>query len=165
MLLALAGRGRPTKEFGVPLKATLRPKEVLKATKQKRKAPHVRHAVPPKRRKSGSNQDKSHPVFDKARVNDYIPDSAEVIENSSLENDLEKSAKSRHFATQTDVSNHELSYKVVNKDGMSYDGNTLQRICGGSGTSNLWLVKLLPCSPSSLAFIHFPPSIPGSRRW
>ncbi|PFX23412.1 putative uncharacterized protein, chloroplastic [Stylophora pistillata] len=107
------GEAGPTKEFGVPLKATLKPKEVLKATKRKRKAPHVRHAVPSKRSKSGSNQDKSHPVFDKARVNDYIPDSAEVIENSSLENDLEKSAKSRDFATQTDVSNHELSYKVV----------------------------------------------------
>ena len=96
----------------MPLKATLKPKEVLKATKPKRKAPLARHAVPSKRRKSGSNQDKSHPVVDEAHVNDYVSDSAEVIENSRLENDQEKSAKSRDFATQTDVSKHELSYKL-----------------------------------------------------
>ena len=95
------GEAGPTKEFDVPLKATLKPKEVLKATKPKRKAPLARHAVPSKRRKSGSNQDKSHPVVDEAHVNDYVSDSAEVIENSRLENDQEKSAKSRDFATQT----------------------------------------------------------------
>ena len=152
------GEAGPTKEFDVPLKATLKPKEVLKATKPKRKAPLARHAVPSKRRKSGSNQDKSHPVVDEAHVNDYVSDSAEVIENSRLENDQEKSAKSRDFATQT-------MWPSLNKDGMSYDGNTLQFFCGGSGTSDLWSVKLLPCSRSSLAFNHFPPSIPGSRRW
>ena len=64
----------------MPLKATLKPKEVLKATKPKRKAPLARHAVPSKRRKSGSNQDKSHPVVDEVHVNDYVSDSAEVIE-------------------------------------------------------------------------------------
>ena len=95
------GEAGPTKEFDVPLKATLKPKEVLKATKPKRKAPLARHAVPSKRRKSGSNQDKSHPVVDEAHVNGYVSDSAEVIENSRLENDQEKSAKSRDFATQT----------------------------------------------------------------
>ena len=35
-----------------------------------------------------------------------------MTENSRLENDQEKSAKSRDFATQTDVSKHELSYKL-----------------------------------------------------
>ena len=35
-----------------------------------------------------------------------------MIENSRLENDQEKSAKCRDFATQTDVSKHELSYKL-----------------------------------------------------
>ena len=84
MLLALAGRGGPPKEFGVPLKATLRPKEVLKATKPKRKAPLARHAVPSKRRKSGSNQDKSHPVVDEARVNDYVSDSADALKTVTL---------------------------------------------------------------------------------
>ena len=106
------GEAGPTKEFDVPLTATLRPKEVLKATKPKRKAPLARHAVPSKRRKSGSNQDESHPVVDEAHVNDYFSGSAEVIENSRLENDQEKSAKCGDFATKTDVSNHELSYKV-----------------------------------------------------
>ena len=106
------GEAGPTKEFDVPLKVTLKPKEVLKATEPKRKAPLARHAVPFKRRKSGSNRDKSHPVVDEAHVNDYVSDSAEVIENSRLENDQEKSAKSRDFATQTDVSKHELSYKL-----------------------------------------------------
>ena len=97
------GEAGPTK----CLKATLRPKEVLKATKPKRKAPLARHAVPSKRRKSGSNQDESHPVVD-----DYFSGSAEVIENSRHENDQEKSVKCRDFATQTDVSKHELSYKL-----------------------------------------------------
>ena len=96
----------------MPLKATLKPKEVLNATKPKRKAPRARDAVPSKRRKSGSNQDKSHPVIDEAHVNHYVSGSAEVTENSRLENDQEKSAKSRDFATQTDVSKHELSYKL-----------------------------------------------------
>ena len=35
-----------------------------------------------------------------------------MTENSRLEADQEKSAKSRDFATQTDVSKHELSYKL-----------------------------------------------------
>ena len=48
----------------------------------------------------------------RAHVNDYAPDSAEVIENYSLENDLERSAKCCDFATQTDVSKHKLSYKL-----------------------------------------------------
>ena len=78
------GEAGPTREFDVSLKATVKPKEVLKAAKPKRKAPHERHAVPSKRRKSGSNQDKPHPVVDEAHVDDYVPDSAEVIENSSL---------------------------------------------------------------------------------
>ena len=106
------GETGPTKEFDVPLKATLKPKEVLIATKPKRKAPRARDAVPSKRRKSGSNQDKSHPVIDEAHVNHYVSGSAEVTENSRLENDQEKSAKSRDIATQTDVSKHELSYKL-----------------------------------------------------
>ena len=38
----------PTKEFDVPLQATLKPKEVSKATKPKRKVPHERHPVPSK---------------------------------------------------------------------------------------------------------------------
>ena len=95
----------------MPLKATLKPKEVLIATKPKRKAPRARDAVPSKRRKSGSNQDKSHPVIDEAHVN-HVSGSAKVTENSRLENDREKSAKSRDFATQTDVSKHELPYKL-----------------------------------------------------
>ena len=40
------GEAGPTKEFDVPLKATLKPKVVLKATKPKLKAPRARHAVP-----------------------------------------------------------------------------------------------------------------------
>ncbi|CAH3103805.1 unnamed protein product, partial [Pocillopora meandrina] len=44
------GEAGPTKEFDVPLKATMKPKEVLKVTKPKRKAPLARHAVPSKRR-------------------------------------------------------------------------------------------------------------------
>ena len=78
------GEAGPPKEFGVPLKATLKPKEVLKATKPKRKAPLARHAVPSKRRKSGSNQDKSHPVVDEAHVNDYVSDSAEALKAVTL---------------------------------------------------------------------------------
>ena len=35
-----------------------------------------------------------------------------MIENSRLQNDQGKSAKSRDFAIQTDVSRHELSYKL-----------------------------------------------------
>ena len=35
-----------------------------------------------------------------------------MIENSSLQTDLQKSSKSRDFATQTDVSKHKLSYKL-----------------------------------------------------
>ena len=78
------GEAGPTKEFDVPLKATLKPKEVLKATKPKRKAPLARHAVPSKRRKSGSNQDKSHPVVDEVLVNDYVSDSAEALKAVAL---------------------------------------------------------------------------------
>ena len=47
------GEAEPTKEFNVPLKATLKPKEVLKATRPKRRALRARHAAPSKRRKSG----------------------------------------------------------------------------------------------------------------
>ena len=90
MLLALAGRGRAYKGVWCALEGNTEAKRGL-----------ARHAVPSKRKKSGSNQDKSHPVVDEAHVNDYVSDSAEVIENSRLENDQEKSAKSRDFATQT----------------------------------------------------------------
>ena len=130
----------------MPMKATLKPKEVLKATKLKRKSPLARHAVPSQRRKSGSNQDKSHPVVDEAHVNDYVSDSAEVIENSRLENDQEKSAKSRDFATQTDVSKHELSYKL---EAMMMMKNTAKSRKSTNIVSNIAFSILLGFQPFS----------------
>ena len=73
MLLALAGRGRAYKGVWCALEGNTEAKRCL-----------ARHAVPSKRRKSGSNQDKSHPVVDEAHVNDYVSDSAEALKAVTL---------------------------------------------------------------------------------
>jgi len=100
------GEAGPTVEFDVPLKATLTSKEVLKASKPKRKLPRERHPVQSKRRRLC--RDEPHSSQD---VDEAIAAETEVTENAIQEDDLPQ-PKSRNFSTQTDVSKHELSYKL-----------------------------------------------------
>ena len=90
------GEAGPTEEFDVPFKATFTPKELFKATKPKGKLPREwQSPAPTKQRRLCSNT---------------VPNSSK-LENIINEDDLEE-PKTRESSTQTNVSKHELSYKL-----------------------------------------------------